>query len=175
MEEEFNPFQSPSDSSSDGNMPPVKRRASSKTPHAKDFTNLAMQFKFVGGAITLLGLLALCASWWFVTIVVSGVALIGLGYGMSAYKPWAWVVAVAILVPLSVLLVVATVAAMLSVGVRGLGVFMAPAYMWYVLWVLCSRNGRQRYRDTREAILRARANPDSIAGKLISGRVRGRL
>ena len=49
-------------------------------------------------------------------------------------------------------------------------IWIGPAYCANVVWVLVSKNGRARYRETGEAIASARSNPDSLAGRAYRGR-----
>ena len=158
-----NPFESPAEA------PPVRRppsKPSRKGPQEREFSNLSLQLKAIGGLITLIGLLATIANWYWTPMLVIGVAICVFGWGLGVYKPWAWFGAVLLLLPLSLLILVLTGFLFLNQGAIGIPLLTAPIYLWYVLWVLLSKRGRDRYREMGEARLRARDNPDSIAGRL---------
>ena len=158
-----NPFESPPESAQSPGPTRKKRR---KPPQQRDYTVLALQLKIFGGLMILVGLLLTTAAWWLSAIAVIGLGVMVAGFGLAAFRPWAWFVAVALLVPLAIGSLVLIVVATIYYGKIGISLFFAPAYAAYVLWVLCSRGGRQRYQEIREAIARAKDNPDSIAGRL---------
>ncbi|HWB13892.1 MAG TPA: hypothetical protein VG826_31990 [Pirellulales bacterium] len=143
------------------------------TPHARDFDVLAIILKFVGGCTTLTALLFLLAGGQIAAIALAaGILLVATGYGLAAYKTWAWYSAVAIM---PVLVVVFSIASLVEAATNRFWFYFVGfpfAFSFYVAWVLFSKGGRARYRAAGEAIANAKANPDSVAGQLYRRRRR---
>lgn len=142
-------------------------------PHARDFDVLAIILKFVGGCLLLVALLILLAGARIAAIGVGiGVLFVATGYGIAAYKTWAWYSA-AVIMP--ILVVVFSITSFLEVATSKVWFYFEAfpvAFTGYVAWVLFSKGGRARYRVAGEAILKAKANPDSVAGQLYQRRRR---
>jgi uncharacterized membrane protein YdjX (TVP38/TMEM64 family) len=156
-------------------QPPVvsvssKRRAGrGRRAQAMAFIQLAFQFKFLGVILLLFGLLWTgWVLWLGIVLAAGGVAFLLSGYAIGSYKSWGWYAGVALVIPL---LVMATVLALLFALAYG-GIFaiaallMTPLYCYYIVWTLFSRSGRQRYDESVRAMAAAKANPESIAGRL---------
>lgn len=164
-----NPYESPlaANTADASDTVAVGRRR--RTPQARDFDAIALQLKFVGWLVTLLALPAILANPWGLGGLGSlgvGLGFLVVGYGLGWYKIWAWYAGVVLMLPLTTAV---TLGALMMVGVGGIYILyllLPPAFAAYVTWVLLSKGGRTRYRQTAEAIARAKANPDSIAGRL---------
>ncbi len=161
---EENPFQSPT-VSEPATVQPVRGRGA----RGHDFVQLAFQFKFFGGIALLFGLLLVRADWRIGGgLLLGGAAMVVTGYGIGAYKTWGWYAGAVLVVPM---LVLATILGLLFGVVYGhifglIALVVSPLYCYYIAWVLFSKAGRQRYEESVRAIASARANPDSVAGRL---------
>jgi hypothetical protein len=147
--------------------PSVARKVPPTGPQAKDFSALMTQLCMLGVIITLPALLLTLACWPVgIPMLLAGLSLIGTGRGLGAYKVWAWYAAVAILVPLNLGLAALCVAAIYSEGtVVGLTLLIGPIYAGYVLWVLLSPSGRQRYWHNAAAAARVEASRNPTVRK----------
>ena len=118
------------------------------------------------GGILLLPTLFLLLIWPLVGLVflLVAVAFIAVGFGLDAFKPWAWTAAVLLAVPFSLL------GALLAIALNVLTInhvvaevawaaFVLPAAAAYIAWTLLSRSGRTRYRSVIEAKRRQAARP----------------
>ena len=158
-----NPFQAPT--VGEHAAPTVRRDRRAK---GRDFIQVAFQFKFFGGVFLLFGLLFVRVWWLGGSLLLVGLALVVTGYGIGAYRPWGWYAGALLVLPL---LAVATILALLFAVTYG-GIFplvaliVVPIYCYYIGWTLLSRAGREGYAESTRAVAAAKANPDSIAGRL---------
>ena len=124
--------------------------------------------------VLLLGGLVTLATPWGLVVLAPGIICLVVGIGLGRFRPWAWYGAIAILVPMNL---VVGVAGLIVIGWSG-GVSVLTLIMVlsasYVLWVLLSRGGRQRYLQLAEAMAFADENPDTLTGRAF-GKRRGRL
>ena len=133
------------------------------------FIQLAFQFKLLGGAMFLFGLLIVFGNHWIGgSLLAAGTAFLVTGYGISSYKPWGWYAGAILVLPLLILSIV--LAGLFGI-VRGHFALIAvlvilPPYCYYTAWTLFSKGGRQRYAETVAAIQSAKENPDSMAGRM---------
>lgn len=159
-----NPFESPAESG-----PVRRRRRRPQRAQALAFIQLAFQFKLLAVAMLLIGLLMLSQILWLgIVLCACGVIFFVTGYGISSYKAWGWYAAVILVVPL---LAVTSVLGLLFGFFYGsifaiLSLIFVPLYCYYIGWTLFSRSGRQRFDETVQAVATAKANPDSVAGRL---------
>lgn len=88
-----------------------------------------------------------------------------IGFGLGAYHRWAWYGAVVILLPMTI---VVSLASMFAAALDPIYLFVVclwPIFCGYVAWVLMSQGGRRRYFETYAATARAKQDPDSLAGR----------
>ena len=88
-----------------------------------------------------------------------------IGFGLGAYHRWAWYWAVVILLPMTI---VVSLASMFAAALDPIYLFVVclwPMFCAYVAWVLMSKGGRRRYFETCAATARAKQDPDSLAGR----------
>jgi hypothetical protein len=137
--------------------PPIDRAALKEKSSVKatDFLHVAMAMKACGFLLLLPGLLFLFAVPLIgLALLALPVAFIVIGFGLDAFKPWAWMAAVLLVVPLAVLTACGAFAMIIrSEGVSSLSLtaFAPPVIAGYIAWTLLSHSGRQRYRSVIEA------------------------
>ena len=134
-------------------------------PQAFEYGAVSLMLKLFGGLLLLPALLVMLVHPGYGLIgAIPGAAFLAVGWGLGAYRMWAWYGAVVTLLPISLAMTALVFWAGAS-GVIGLTTLTVPSVSLYVMWVLLSRGGRAHYRATSEAIARARANPASLAGR----------
>ena len=138
---------------------------------SRDFEALALVMKFIGGIITLFGVVFLFLS--DARIVAAMLLTVGLLYVLFAFafesfKRWAWVGTVVLLLPLALLMSIVGGVLHEMLGILALFPAVAASSVLYVGWVLLSKHGRSRYFETVDAIERAKADPQSAAGQFLS-------
>jgi len=143
-----------------------RARRRGTAPQSSDFAVVSLMMKLFGGMFILPGLLVMFGSvGWGLIVAAPGTLLLVIGIGVGRYQPWAWYAAVVAMLPLSIVITLATlIAAGLTMNYIWM-VVLWPLFCAYVAWILLSNSGRQRYFETGDAIARARENPDSMAGR----------
>lgn len=142
-------------------------RPSTVTPHARDFDSLALVLKMVGWAAIIIAPVLLAGRvWQGIVALAVGLSLLAIAYGLNAFKMWAWYAAAIVMPPIALIFSIVSI-----VGWRfNTFWFLYPGFpiflCGYVGWVLFSKGGRTRYRAACEARRRAKANPDSLAGRM---------
>lgn len=142
-------------------------RPSTVTPHARDFDALALVLKIVGGpTVFVASLLLLGRAWQGLVVMAVGSSLLAIAYGLNAFKMWAWYATVVVMPPIAVIFSIISLFEWRFNTLWFLYTGFPVFFCGYVGWVLFSKGGRTRYRAACEARRRAKANPDSLAGRM---------
>lgn len=142
-------------------------RPSTVTPHARDFDSLALVLKIVGGAAILVAPVLLVGRvWQGIVVLAVGSSLLAIAYGLNAFKMWAWYAAVIVMPPIAIIFSIISLFEWRFNTFWFLYTGFPVFFCGYVGWVLFSKGGRTRNRAASDARRRAKANPESIAGRM---------
>ena len=95
-----------------------------------------------------------------------GSSLLAIAYGLNAFKMWAWYAAVVVMPPIAVIFSIVSLVEWRFNTLWFLYTGFPVFFCGYVGWVLFSKGGRTRYRAASDARRRAKANPDTVAGRI---------
>ena len=87
----------------------------------------------------------------------------GLENIVGAFKLWGWYAAVLIVLPLMILFAVLTTLFAIANGAVYWGGLALPLLSAWMMWVLFSKSGRDRYRLMAESIARRKSRPKFVA------------